>query len=86
MADWIAHRIGADPSVAVVQRSSEDVPVSGGTGVKWVGTINDIPTTLVYAFNAQHAYEIAPSVVGEGEDGAMQCNDMLASFLSASAI
>jgi len=86
MADWIAHRIGADPSVAVTERSSEDVSFSGGSGVKWVGTIDNIPTTLVYAFNDHHAYEIAPSVIGEGADGAGRCDDMLQTFLSTLTI
>jgi hypothetical protein len=83
MADWIAHRIGADPSVAVAERSSGNVTLAdGGTGVEWVGTIDGLPTTLVYAFNGQHAYEVAPSVVGEGAAGDAQCGDMLQSFLS----
>jgi hypothetical protein len=83
MADWIAHRIGADPSVAVTEQSSANVALAdGGTGVEWIGTIDGLPTTLVYAFNGQHAYEIAPSVVGEGAAGDAQCSDMLQSFLS----
>jgi|GEM_PF-2257464 hypothetical protein len=85
-ADWIAHRIGADPSLAVVERSSEDVSFASGSGVKWIGTIDNIPTTLVYAFNDQHAYEIAPSVVGEGADGSAPCDDMLQTFLSGLTI
>jgi hypothetical protein len=82
MADWIAHRIGADPSLAVVERSSEDVSFASGGGVKWVGTIDGISTTLVYAFNDRHAYEIAPSVIGVGADGSAPCDDMLGAFLS----
>ena len=83
MADWIAHRIGADPSVAVAEQSSGNVALAGdGTGVEWIGTIDGLPTKLVYAFNGQHAYEIAPSVVGEGAAGDVQCSDMLQSFLS----
>lgn len=91
MADWIAHRLGADPSVAVVEQSSEDVSLAnGGTGVEWIGTMDGVPTTLVYAFNAAHAYEIAPSVVGAGAsagtgtgaDDVAQCGDALQSFLS----
>ena len=61
----------------------EDVSLAGGAaGVEWIGTIDGLPTTLVYAFNGQHAYEIAPSVVGEGAAGDTQCNAMLQSFLS----
>jgi hypothetical protein len=86
MADWIAQRIGADPSLSVTEQSSEEVSVSGGTGVKWIGTIDGIPTTLVYAFGDQHAYEIAPSLVGEGADGAARCGSMLQTFLSAFTI
>jgi hypothetical protein len=82
MADWISHRIGADPSLTVVEQSSEDISPNGGTGVQWTGTIDGIPTTLVYVFNASHAYEIAPSVVGEGADGSAPCSDMLQAFLS----
>jgi hypothetical protein len=83
MADWIAHRIGADPSVAVTEQSSGNVALAaGGSGVEWIGTIDGLPTTLVYAFNGRHAYEIAPSVVGEGAAGDVQCSDMLQSFLS----
>lgn len=85
-ADWIARRIGADPSTIVAERSSGDVALSDGTGVEWMGTIDDIPTTLVYAFNDHHAYEIAPSVIGEGADGSAPCNDMLQEFLSALSI
>ena len=54
----------------------------GGSGVEWIGTIDGLPTTLVYAFNGRHAYEIAPSVVGEGAAGDAQCSDMLQLFLS----
>jgi hypothetical protein len=83
MPDWIAHRIGTDPSVAVTEQSSANVALAGdSTGVEWIGTIDGLPTTLVYAFNGQHAYEIAPSVVGEGAAGDTQCSDMLQSFLS----
>jgi hypothetical protein len=83
MADWIEHRIGADPSVEATEQSSGNVALAdSGTGVEWVGTINGLPTTLVYAFNGQYAYEIAPSVVGEGADGNAPCGDMLQSFLS----
>ena len=69
-ADWIAHRIGADPSLAIVEKSSEEVSLKGGAGVKWTGTIDNMPTTLVYAFNDEHAYEIAPSVIGASATGA----------------
>jgi hypothetical protein len=86
MADWIAHRIGADSSLAIAEQSSEEVSFSGGTGVKWIGTIDGIPTTLVYAFSDSHAYEIAPSAVGEGANGAPQCDDMLNLFLSSLTI
>lgn len=86
MADWIGHRIGADPSLAVVERSSEDVSIDGGTGVKWTGTIDGISTTLVYAFGDARAYEIAPSVIGEGADGSAPCDDMLQTFLSGLTI
>lgn len=83
MADWITQRIGADPSIAVTEQSSGQIPLAGGvTGVEWTGTIDGLPTTLVYAFNAQHAYEIAPSVVGEDAGGDAQCAGMLQSFLS----
>jgi len=83
MTDWIAHRIGADPSVAVTEQSSANVTIADGdTGVEWIGTMDGLPTTLVYAFNAQHAYEIAPSIVGEGAAGDAPCSDMLQSFLS----
>ncbi len=82
VAGWIGARIGADPSVSVAERSSENVSVSGGAGVKWIGTIDDIPTTLVYLFGDGHAYEIAPSVIGEGVSGNAQCDDMLGSLLS----
>ncbi len=85
-ADWITHRIGADPSLAVVEASSEDVSLSGGTGVKWNGTIDGVPTTLVYAFNDSHAYEIAPSVISGDAGGATQCDDMLKMFLSTLTI
>ena len=81
-SDWIAHRIGADPSLTVTEASSEDVSFASGTGVKWTGTIDDIPTTLVYAFNGGHAYEIAPSAISAGAEGSAPCDDMLETFLS----
>jgi hypothetical protein len=82
VADWISGRIGADPSIAVVERSSEDVAVNGGTGVKWNGLIDGVPTTLVYAFSDDHAYEIAPSVINETSSGNAQCDDALNTFVS----
>jgi hypothetical protein len=81
-ADWISGRIGADPSLAIVERSSADVPIAGGSGVQWNGTIDDVPTILVYAFGADHAYEIAPSVVNEQTAGNVQCQGALDTFLS----
>jgi len=86
VASWISHRIGADPSVSVTQRSSEDVSVSSGSGVKWTGTMDGIPTTLVYLFGDHHAYELAPSAIGEGANGAPQCDDMLQTVLSVFTI
>lgn len=86
ISDWIAHRIGADPSLAVTEESSENVSFASGTGVKWMGTIDEIPTTLVYAFNDGHAYEIAPSVVHSGANDSASCDDMLGTFLSALTI
>ena len=86
MADWITHRIGADPSLAVVERSSGDVTIAGGTGVEWTGTIDGLPTTLVYAFSDSHAYEIAPSVIGEGAADGAPCSDALQAFLSTLTI
>jgi hypothetical protein len=44
--------------------------------------MDGLPTTLVYAFNGQHAYEIAPSVVGEDATRDAQCSGILQSFLS----
>jgi hypothetical protein len=82
VADWIGHRIGADPSLSVAERSSEDVSVKGGTGVKWIGTIDDVPTTLVYLFSGSTAYEIAPSVIGGDANGNARCGDMLGTLLS----
>jgi hypothetical protein len=82
VAGWIGDRIGGDPSLSVVEQSSEDVSVNGGSGVKWTGTIDGIPTTLVYLFSDGHAYEIAPSVIGENADGNAQCGDMLGTLLS----
>jgi hypothetical protein len=80
---WISQRIGADPSLAVVEQSSEDISIAGGTGVQWNGTIDGVPTTLVYAFSADHAYEIAPSVVNQTMgDGNAQCAPALGTFLS----
>jgi len=86
-SEWIAHRIGADPSLAVVERSSAEVSFASGTGVEWSGTIDSAPTTLVYAFNDAHAYEIAPSVVGgSSSNDPASCNDMLQEFLSTLTI
>ena len=85
---WIAARIGADPSLKVVEESSGDVAVNGGTGVRWDGMIDGVPTTLVYAFSANRAYEIAPSVVSNvagaaGTDAATAlCDDALDTILS----
>lgn len=84
IAGWISNRLSADPSVAVVERSSNDLSVSGGTGVQWSGTIDGVPTTLVYAFSSSHAFEIAPSVVNQTQTdaGSAQCADALSTFLS----
>lgn len=86
VADWIAQRIGADPSLDVVEQSSGDVSIEGGTGVQWVGTIDGIPTTLIYAFNDDHAYEIAPSVIGKDAADVSSCSDILQTFLSGFTI
>lgn len=79
-AAWIAERIGADPSVSVVERSSEGVSFDGASGVRWTGTIDGMTTTLVYAFAGSRAFEIAPSMIG-GTD-ASPCDDMFGTFLS----
>lgn len=86
MADWISRRIGEDPSLAVVEHSTENISLASGTGVEWVGTIDGIPTNLVYAFNGGRAYEIAPSVIGEGPDGSVPCDEVLRTFLSGLTI
>lgn len=81
-ADWISDHIAADPSLAVVEQSSEDVVINGGIGMKWSGLIDDAPMTLVYAFNKEHAYEIAPSVVNGKILGNAECSNALDTFLS----
>jgi hypothetical protein len=81
---WIAHRLGADPSVATVEQSSDDISINGGMGVEWNGTVDGAPTTIVYAFSNSHAFEIAPSVVNEtsADAGNAKCADALGTFLS----
>ena len=64
MADWIADCIGADPSVAVTEQSSGNAALAlGGSGVEWIGTIDGLPTTLVYAFNGWYVRDRA---IGRG--------------------
>jgi hypothetical protein len=82
VADWISGRIGADPSLVVTEQSSEDIAINGGSGVKWNGLIDGAPTTLVYAFSSDHAYEIAPSVINEASAGNAPCTAALETFLS----
>jgi hypothetical protein len=74
IADWISQRLGADPTVDVKEQSSENISLGNGdaTAIKWIGTMDDVPTTIVYAFNTAHAYEIVP--IG-------QCDDNLDLFL-----
>jgi hypothetical protein len=86
ISDWIANRIGADKSLSVTERSSETITLSGGgTAIKWMGEIENIPTTLIYAFNNDHAYEVAPSAIG-GADGSARCDEMLEVFFSGFTI
>jgi hypothetical protein len=82
-AQWISDRIGADPSVSAVERSSSDIAIVGGSGVEWNGTIDGVPNTIVYAFSASHAFEIAPSVVNDATGaGNAECSDALEKFIS----
>ena len=81
-ADWISNHIGADPSLAVIERSSESISVNGGSGVKWNGTIDGVPTMMVYIFGDGHSYEITPSVIGANVVGNALCEDALEMFLS----
>jgi hypothetical protein len=78
-ASWIAATIGADPTLAVKEDSSEEVSVDGAPAVRWSGTIDGAPATLVYAFSDAHAYEIAPSSM---DGGASSCADALDVFLN----
>jgi hypothetical protein len=82
VADWISKRISADPSIAVIEHSSGDIVVSGGSGVRWNGLIDGAPTTLVYAFSNDHAYEIAPSVINATSVGNAPCANALDTFIS----
>lgn len=94
ISDWISGRLGADPTVNVVEQSSEHISIDDGneSAIKWIGTMNGIPTTLVYAFGESHAYEIAPSVVSAGNDEGADasanatCNDNLNIFLQTLTI
>jgi hypothetical protein len=74
IADWISQRLGADPTVVIKEQSSENISLGNNdaTAIKWIGTMDDVPTTIVYAFNSAHAYEIVP--IG-------QCDDNLDLFL-----
>jgi len=81
IAGWIGAHIGADPSVFRCGAIKRGCFRERRTGVKWIGMIDGIPTTLVYLFSADRAYEIAPSVIGEGASGDSQCDDMLETFL-----
>jgi hypothetical protein len=94
ISDWISARLSADPTINVLEQSSENISIGDGnaTAIKWIGTMNGIPTTLVYAFGESHAYEIAPSVVSasndEGADASANatCNDSLDIFLQTLTI
>jgi hypothetical protein len=81
-SDWINARIGADPTLTIAERSSENISIGAASAIRWDGTINDMPTTLIYAFNGTHAYEIAPSSLVDSADGPSECEDDLDIFLS----
>lgn len=82
VSDWISARLGADPTLDIHERSSGDVSVGDASGIEWTGTIDDVPTKLIYAFTDSHAYEIAPSVVTGTSTDAGQCDDALDIFLN----
>jgi hypothetical protein len=88
-AAWIGSRLGADPSVNVAERSSEQVSLDDAPAIRWNGTIDGIPASFVYAFTSQHAYEIAPSIVttngdnnNDGTDGVASCEDALSELMA----
>jgi hypothetical protein len=77
---WIGGRLGADPTVIVAERSSEQVSVGGAPAIRWDGTMGGVPTVFVYAFATEHSYEIAPSVAN-GNDIA-SCEDILSELMA----
>jgi hypothetical protein len=78
VSDWISHRLDGDPTVDITEQSSEAISLNGAVfAIKWIGTMNEIFTTVVYAFNNDYAYEIVPSNL----NGAGSCNDALDVFL-----
>jgi hypothetical protein len=82
ISHWISDRVGIDPTVSVIERSSESIPVGSSSGIRWSGTIDDNSVELVYAFNDSHAYEVAPSIMDKEGGPFSSCDDALGIFLS----
>jgi hypothetical protein len=82
MDELIADRIGADKSLTIVEHSTQDISVRGGSAIKWIGTIDDTPMSLIYAFGDHNAYEIASSrIIAPGTDLSI-CGNVADQFLS----
>lgn len=78
--DWIASQLSVDPTQDIKEQSTAQVALGDAQGIEWNGTMNGIPTTLVYAFTDDKAYEIAPSTLSETST-AENCGDALGILL-----
>jgi hypothetical protein len=58
---WLPAHLRADPTLTVTQTSLEAREVDGISALQWAGTIEGIPTTLVYWAHGTWIYELAPS-------------------------
>ncbi len=54
ISDWITARLGADPTIDVAEQSSEDISIGARPGIKWMGIMNGMPTTIIYMRSTIH--------------------------------
>ncbi len=82
---WITNHLHEDPTVTVLESSRTAVDISGASiTIRWMGALNEITTTLIYASTQGNIYEIAPSVLDiKKAEGNIVCNAALDSFLTS---
>ena len=77
LAEWLPGYLRQDPTGEISVISQTGLQVARRNAIKWIGTLNSIPATLVYVQGNKVVYEVAPSPIETSVGKTNDCVDLL---------